>query len=181
MFLWQSTNFATVLLSVNMPYTIVDWVSISFYIEFQFLVQCVSDSCLSFVYVLWVVILGLDIYIFWGIDDWFYRFYCTGFKRFYCGLVVVNYLCLLGINYFDIKINTISLRRTVLLCSWAVINLITSESTCDLGITLYLFHLFSSVLTFLLHSDPSSDFFVFCGHILVLHYIGLAKALSKST
>ena len=49
---------------------------------------------------------------------------CIGCKRFCCDvLVVVAYLRLLGINYFDIKINTISLRRTVLLCSSAVINL----------------------------------------------------------
>ena len=87
-----------------------------------------SDSCLSFVYVLWVVILGLDIYIFWGwmigFTDFIAPYGCTGFKRVCCGvLVVVNYLFLLGINYFYIKINTISLRRTVLLCSSAVINL----------------------------------------------------------
>lgn len=128
MFLWQSTYFATVLHSLNMSYTVVDWISVSFYVEFQFLVQCVSDSCLSFVYVLWVVILGLDIYIFWGwmigFTDFIAPYGCTGFKRVCCGvLVVVNYLFLLGINYFYIKINTISLRRTVLLCSSAVINL----------------------------------------------------------
>jgi len=70
----------------------------------------------------------LDIYIFWvqmiGFTDFIAPYGCIGFKRFYCGvLVVVDYLCLLGINYFDIKINTISLERTVLLCPSAVINL----------------------------------------------------------
>jgi hypothetical protein len=58
-----------------------------------------------------------------GFTDFIAPCGCIGFKRLCCGvLLIVDYLCLLGINYFDIKINTISLRRTVL-CSSAVINL----------------------------------------------------------
>jgi hypothetical protein len=59
-----------------------------------------------------------------GFTDFIAPYGCIGFKTFCCSiLVVVDYLCLLGINYFGIKINTISQRRTVLLCSSPVINL----------------------------------------------------------
>jgi hypothetical protein len=50
-----------------------------------------------------------------GFTDFIAQYDCIGFKRFCCGVLgIVDYLCMLGINYFDIKINTISLRRTVL-------------------------------------------------------------------